>query len=282
MERREEISNKEGQSHEHELSPDERRRVKRRDVRIVILFLCVSIMLIVAGWYAYNWYIKTPPYVDPQRFPIRGIDLSSHNGMLSFEGVKEDGIEFVFLKASEGTDFRDTNFRLNYEKARKADLKIGAYHYFRFDKDGVQQALNLLRAIGARQLDLGIAVDVEDTGNAKNVPKDSITERLTTMIDYLNLRGYRVMLYSNREGYYDYIKEGFRGYPLWICSFQRVPIDDDWTFWQYFHHGKVKGIKGEVDLNAFSGSRQDWEEYLRESTVTPKVPQKTRDAINEP
>ena len=252
------------------LTPAERRRAKIRDIRMVLLFIGVSAMLVVAGWSAYNWYIKTPPYVDPQRYPIRGIDLSSHNGMLSFEGVREDGIEFVFLKASEGTDFRDTNFRLNYDKARKADLKVGAYHYFRFDRDGVSQALNLLRTIGARQLDLGIAVDVEDAGNARGVPRDSIRERLSEMIDYLNLRGYRVTIYSNRDGYYDYLKEDFRGFPLWICSFQSVPINDDWTFWQYYHHGKVKGIKGEVDLNVFSGSRKEWEEYLRQSTVTPR------------
>lgn len=254
----------------HKLSPSERRKAKLRDVRIVLLFLGVSLMLIAAGYYAYHWYIKTPPYVDPVLYPVRGIDLSSHNGMLSFDGVKEDGFEFVFLKATEGTDFRDSNFRLNYSKAEKAGLKIGAYHFFRFDKDGVSQALNLLRAIGTRQLDLGIAVDVEATGNARNVPKDSIRERLSSMIDYLNLRGYRVTLYSNKDGYYDYLKEDFQGYPLWICSFQKIPINEDWTFWQYYHHGSVKGIKGDVDLNAFSGSRQEWQEYLRENTVTPR------------
>lgn len=259
---------------EHKPGSDaERRRIKRRDIRIVLLFFGVFAMLVLAGVSAYNFYIKTPPYVDPQRYPIRGIDLSAHNGMLSFDGVVQDGYEFVFLKATEGTDFRDSNFRLNYEKADKAGLKIGVYHYFRFDRDGIAQALNLLRAIGSRQLDLGIAVDVESTGNAKNVPLDSIRSRLNSMIDYLNLRGYRVTLYSNRDGYYDYLENDFKGLPLWICSFQRTPINEDWTFWQYFHHGKVKGIKGDVDLNAFYGSRSEWNEYLQQNTVTPRPAQ---------
>ncbi|MCM1291238.1 MAG: hypothetical protein NC201_03610 [Prevotella sp.] len=253
-----------------ELTSLDLRTIRRKDIKIVLLFIGVSIMLILAGWYAYNLYIHTPPYVDPVKYPVRGIDLSSHNGMLSFDGVKQDGYEFVFLKATEGEDFRDSNFRLNYDKASRAGLKIGAYHYFRFDKDGVSQALNLLRAIGTRRLHLGIAIDVESTGNAKNVPIDSIRYRLSEMIDYLNLRGYSVTLYSNRDGYYDYLKDDFRGYPLWICSFSKIPINDDWTFWQYFHHGKVKGIKGDVDLNAFYGSRAEWQQYLRDNTVSPR------------
>lgn len=258
------------------MTPEERQRIRRHDRRITALFLVVTGVVVLAALSAYNWYIKTPPYVDPQLYPVRGIDISAHNGMMSFEGAKEDGIEFVFIKATEGTDFRDTNFRLNYEKASEADLKIGVYHYFRFDKDGVSQALNLLRTIGDRRLDLGIAVDVESTGNAKNVPLDSIRQRLAAMIDYLNLRGYRVTLYSNRDGYYEYLKEDFRGFPLWICSFQRTPIEEEWTFWQYYHHGRVKGIRGDVDMNAFGGSRKEWAEYLRENAIVPDKPKSSR------
>lgn len=258
------------------MTPEEHLRIRKHDRRITWLFLVVTAIVVFAAFSAYNWYIKTPPYVDPQLYPVRGIDISAHNGMISFEGAKEDGIEFVFIKASEGTDFRDTNFRLNYDKASTADLKIGVYHYFRFDKDGVSQALNLLRTIGDRPLDLGIAIDVESTGNAKNIPLDSIRQRLSAMIDYLNLRGYRVTLYSNRDGYYDYLKNDFRGLPLWICSFRSNPIEEDWTFWQYYHHGKVKGIKGDVDINAFGGSRKQWAEYLRETAVVPNKHKSSR------
>lgn len=237
-------------------------RSRSHDVQSAIDFVLVSALLLFVGIWAWRQYMTTAPYVDPVKYPIRGIDISSHNGMINFEAAKSDGIEFVFIKATEGVDFRDTNFRLNYEKARKAGMMVGAYHFFRFDSDGIDQAVNLLNTVGDRQLDLGIAVDVEEHGNVRGVPFDSIKRRLIDMTEYLNLQGYRVLFYANRDGYYDFLMPEAEGMPLWICSFNRNPIEAEWTFWQYSHRGKVKGVRGDVDLNAFGGSREDFRTFV--------------------
>ena len=79
------------------------------------------------------------------------------------------------------------------------------------------------------------------------------------MIEYLNLRGHRVTLYSNRAGYEKYLLPDFEGSPLWICQFTDNSTNTDWTYWQFDHHGRIPGIRGDVDLNVFSGSRDDWE-----------------------
>ena len=228
----------------------------------VVDFLMISLLLVMAGIWATKHFLETPPYVNPDKYPIRGIDVSAHNGMMNFDAAAQDGISFVFIKASEGTGFRDENFRLNYDKANAAGLKTGAYHYFRFDAAGVPQAINFLKAIGDRDLDLGLAIDVEEHGNATGVSQEKIIDRLQAMIEFLNLKGHRVILYSNRDGYYDFIEENFKGLPLWICSFSDPPISTEWDFWQFNHRGKVKGIRGDVDMNTFSGSRQQWYDYL--------------------
>ncbi|MDE6577726.1 MAG: hypothetical protein K2J82_09650 [Muribaculaceae bacterium] len=233
-----------------------------KDIIVAASFLVVCVLLIFAAFWAYHQFLTTPPYVDPDRFPIRGIDVSAHNGDIDFEKVKKSGVEFVFIKATEGGDFKDKNFRINYEKANKAGLKKGIYHFFRFDKDGVEQALNLMKAVGPRHPELGLVIDVEKFGNPDSIPSDLINERLTEMVDYLNLLGHRVTFYTNRAGYYDYLAESFPGYQLWICGFSQNPIYAEWTFWQFNHHGKVPGIKGDVDLNAFCGTREEWKRYL--------------------
>lgn len=231
----------------------------KKDIVIAGWFLLVTALLGLAGWWAYHNYVTTPPYVDPERFPVRGFDISAHNGYANLDAARRAGYDFVFLKASEGAEMRDANFALNYQKARHAGLRVGAYHYFRFDRDGVDQANNLLRAVGPRSLDLGLAIDVEDAGNARGVPVDSVKARLQLMIEYLNLRGHRVTLYSNRQGYEKYLLDDFRGLPLWICQFTDNSANDDWSFWQYDHHGEVPGVRGEVDLNVYAGSREEWE-----------------------
>lgn len=234
----------------------------KKDILTAAGFLILAAILAWSCAWVWEQYLTSPPYVSEERYPVRGIDVSAHNGDIDFGKVKNSGMEFVFLKATEGTDFRDKSFPGNYEKALKAGLRIGAYHFFRFDKDGVDQAVNFLGAIGKRKLDLGLAIDVEQQGNPDTIPTDVVVERLAEMTDYLFLKGIRVYFYTNKDGYEQFLMEAFPGYPLWICSFSSHPIDADWTFWQYDHHGHVNGIKGDVDLNAFNGTREEFKKSL--------------------
>lgn len=247
----------------------------RKDIIVSVVFLLMCLLLVGSAIWAYHQFMVTPPYVDPERYPVRGIDVSAHNGDIDFSKVAADGVEFVFMKATEGVSFKDPNFRTNYARATAAGLKVGVYHFFRFDRDGTEQAINLMRTIGKRRPRLGIVIDVEQHGNPPDIPSELIEERLTAMVDYLNLLGFRVMFYSNRDGYYEYIEESYPGSPLWICSFAETPINAEWTFWQYDHHGEVDGIKGDVDLNAFCGSREEWQACLN-GELWPYTPPRQR------
>ncbi|MDE7509285.1 MAG: hypothetical protein K2M62_04105, partial [Muribaculaceae bacterium] len=135
---------------------------KLADLRVSLAFVAVSAALACAALWAWRQFKTSPPYVDPERYPVRGIDVSAHNGMMNLDAAAESGIEFIFIKASEGDTFRDANFRINYDKASHAGMKIGAYHFFRFDCDGVSQGMNLRKAIADRPLELGVAIDVEE------------------------------------------------------------------------------------------------------------------------
>lgn len=239
-----------------------------KDIIASLGFIVVAGLLVWAGVFAWNRYFKTAPYVDRERYPVRGIDISSHNGEVNFDEAASDGISFVFIKASEGENFRDTLFNKNYRKARQAGMRIGAYHFFRFDRNGIDQARNVIDAVKGCHLDLGIAVDVESHNNATGVDSVTISQQLMRMTELLNLAGYRVTFYSNLDGYLEYLRQSVPGAPLWICSFRQIAPDMEWSFWQYDHHGKVKGVDGDVDLNAFCGSREDWRRFL-EGAVWP-------------
>lgn len=234
-----------------------------KDIIVAACFLLVLCLLVFSGIWAYKTFMSNPPYVDPVKYPVRGIDVSHHNGRIDYKKVADSGIEFVFIKASEGINHRDSLFEVNYQEACMADLKTGAYHFFRFDADGVEQAVNFLHAVGSRHYELGLVVDVESAGNASGVPVEDIQRRLLNMIDYMNLLGHRVMIYTNLDGYYDFVADILPGYPLWICRFRENPINAEWTFWQFDHHGNVPGVVGDVDINVFCGNRQEWARFLQ-------------------
>lgn len=238
------------------------RHPRKHDYRIAAIFLVVAAALVYSGIRLWQYNRNYRPKVDVSGYEVRGIDISAHNGDIDFAKVKQDSIDFIFIKASEGTDFRDKKFVANYDSAANYGIPAGAYHFFRYDKDGVEQAVNLHKALDGRNPTLGVVIDLEDTGNPNDGIPDVVVHNLFEMIDYLNLCGLRVMIYTNKDGYNQFLRKEFSGFPLWICSFKQNPIDAEWTFWQYNHWGNVKGINGYVDLNVYNGTRLAWNNLL--------------------
>lgn len=234
------------------------------DILVSIGFLAVIAALVYAGKWAWDTYRNPKAEVDFGRYPVKGIDVSAHNGDIDFSKVKGEGISFVWIKASEGETVRDSKFQKNHEAAKAAGLRTGAYHFFRFDCDGVLQAMNLCQSLGELRPDMGVAIDVELQNNAEGVADEVIIANLESMTDYLAMRGLPVTFYSNKEGYARFLKERFSDYPLWICSFtdwEPLEEGEDWAFWQYSHAGKVSGISGKVDENVFHGSAEELSRY---------------------
>ncbi|MCM1076083.1 MAG: hypothetical protein NC411_01825 [Bacteroides sp.] len=202
-------------------------------------------------------------YLDRSRFEVIGIDVSAHNGDIDFRKVAEDGISFVIIKATEGGTFKDRKFIDNLREAKAAGLKVGAYHFFRFDTPGYMQGLNFLNSLRSRDIDLPLIIDIEEWTNSNSQPTPIVLNRLTEMIDHLEGHGYRVMLYTNKNGFTRFLRGRLEGYPLWICSLVDEPKGMGWVLWQGTHNGRVAGIDHPVDINAFAGTAAEWEDFLR-------------------
>lgn len=70
--------------------------------------------------------------LSPESTPTyQGIDVSAWQGYINYEKVKQDGIEIVYIKATEGTWYVDNYLQYNYENAKKQGLKVGFYHFVR-------------------------------------------------------------------------------------------------------------------------------------------------------
>lgn len=204
--------------------------------------------------------------VDRAEFPVKGIDVSAHNGLVDFSAAKADSVEFVLLKATEGTDFSDAMFERNYQAAKDAGLKVGAYHFFRFDSPGHLQAYHFLSELEGCSLDLPLAIDVEEYGNPEGFSDNHVADELRAMADVLAAGGLRVIIYTNKQGLDRYVAPAFPDSmpALWISSPSGRPSAKGWTLWQHSHKGRVLGLRGPVDLNTFAGSDADFERWLKE------------------
>lgn len=237
----------------------------------IIIGLIVMLTIAFIGAITYELF-KTGTvrlnYPDPEEFPVRGIDVSHHQGDIDWKKIAAQDIQFAYIKATEGEDFLDQDFKHNWHAAESVNILPGAYHYFTLCKTGYEQANNFLSRIGTpSSQSLPPAVDLEFGGNCKARPSpEAFRKELKIFLDLVQQAwGCRVVLYSTPDFYPVYLQEHFVQNPLWIRDLYRQPNENkyrQWQFWQYANRGKLDGIKGFVDLNVSRGNQAQFDSLL--------------------
>jgi GH25 family lysozyme M1 (1,4-beta-N-acetylmuramidase)/uncharacterized protein YgiM (DUF1202 family) len=221
--------------------------------------------------YGAGWLFKVPPIVDPPPppGPTEGIDVSHWQGTIDWATVRAAGKRFVFIKASESTDFVDPNYVNNVAGAKAAGLFVGAYHYADPDTtpgDGAAEADHYLDTAPLQTGDLIPVLDLEVTGGLSATQlQDWVKAYLGRIYERTGVRG---MIYMSPAFWRSKVGDSTwfadNGYKvLWIAhwttaSSPDLPAHDwggnGWTFWQYTSSGSVPGITGRVDLDRFNGT----------------------------
>lgn len=218
-------------------------------ISIICIFPIILSFLYVNGYLRFN-YPKTSHY------PVRGIDVSHHQGKIEWNKIQEENIHFAFIKATEGGSYKDPEFTRNWDEASKAGLIKGAYHFFTFSRSGIEQARNFIGTVPVDPDSLPPVIDFEFVGKSKKRPaKDVILKELFVLIRELeDTYGKTPIIYITYDSYDKYLKGQTGKYKVWIRDIfftPNMPDGINWTFWQYSSHGRVKGINGPVDLNVF-------------------------------
>ncbi len=201
--------------------------------------------------------------------PLGGVDVSSYQGKIDWRVLSKENIDFVFIKATEGSSHIDNYFKENFNSALQTDIKIGAYHFFSFDSAGNTQADNFIANVPIKDGMLPPVVDVEFYADKENNPptKTSIDKELKILLNKLEEHyGAKPIIYTTEKVYELYIKNTYDDYDLWIRNVITKPNNDirNWTFWQYTNRERLNGYHGTekyIDVNIFNGSEDDFSRY---------------------
>ena len=231
--------------------------MKKKSLRRLIIGL--SLTLVIGGGFAGAVLSKTVRLNHPKG--VVGADISSYQGDADWDKLSRN-MDFVFVKATEGSSFIDEKFIYNFTGARNAGLYAGAYHFFSFDSSGSSQAENFIAALEETGLTDGMlppVIDVEPYGEYLKHPKsaDEVIPELKDMIYSLEEKyGVKPVIYCTGSSYRLY-KAGFEGCLLWERNVYFRPLHNDWTFWQYTDTEELDGYNGDekyIDMNFFNGS----------------------------
>jgi lysozyme len=216
-----------------------------------------------------------PGVASAMRYPVHGIDVSRWQGTIDWRAARAAGTRFAFIKATEGGDHSDPRFRENWAGARAAGIPAGAYHFVYWCRPAHEQAHWFVQHIPQTNdnLTLPPILDVEWNGHSRTCPRkvsrEVAIEKMRVMLRELEQHtGRRPIIYTDIPFHKDVI-EGtteFEGYPFWIRSTAARPeeryANRRWEFWQWTTTGRVPGIRGDVDRNAFYGTEQEFQAWV--------------------
>ncbi|PLP61355.1 lysozyme [Mesorhizobium loti] len=216
----------------------------------------IAFALIVSGTFAAAgyWYFKAfSP--DRQEYPVRGIDVSHHQGKIDWRRVAADDVAFAVIKATEGGDHVDDTFATNLGEARAAGLVVGAYHFFTFCRPGADQAQNFLNVVPRSQPMLPPVVDIEFGGNCpRRLTPEELRTELNAFLGPVEAQfGKPAIIYLIGEAV-DLYEAVMPTRERWVRSLVLHPGNEKWLYWQYHNRGRVDGIEGAVDLNVLQGT----------------------------
>ncbi len=90
---------------------------RRRKILVISLASCAFLLLL--GFFTrYLFLPEYRPGISAEE--VYGLDVSNHQGVIDWQAVKQDNIDAVYIKSSEGGDWTDQRFADNWVEAKKA------------------------------------------------------------------------------------------------------------------------------------------------------------------
>src|SRR6478752_5060996 len=188
--------------------------------------------------------------------PVQGIDVSKYQGNIDWQAVRDSGVRFAWIKATEGGDVVDSKFEANWEGARAAGIPRGAYHFMFWCRPWQEEVNWFEKNVPVEPDALPPVLDVEATPQSKmckrTLERDKTLADMRAILQEMERHyGKKPVIYSSVDFYQSILYDGaLSEYPIWVRSTKYHPAvrygNRHWHIWQYASDGSVPGIQGAV------------------------------------
>lgn len=219
--------------------------------------------------------------IPPSR--IHGADMYDLDVINDWSLMKASGIEFMSIKATQGTYNRQKNYATSKTKAKAVGMIAGPYHFIDFENDPKLQgeffSEYILEHGGLDDEDLPPMHDWEYWKDSRQVrPGDGEASRI--FLQEVETRLKRIpFIYS---GYFTIMEildnepecaKWMSRYPFWLAWYSsetniKTPTPwQHWTIWQSTGEAHIPGAGNPFDFDTFNGTLDDLKALIKASKV---------------
>lgn len=190
----------------------------------------------------------------------KGIDVSSYQGVIDWNKVKSDGVEFAILKVIRKDLNPDKQFENNWTGCEAVGMPIhGVYNYSYATtvSKAKSDAKKVLAILNGRKVK--VCLDVEDVCQ-KGLGK-LLIDIINAYAEVIQGAGLEFLVYTGDSFYKSYIKPyDTEKREWWIAKYGKNTGQMDEAYkpnvpgmigWQFTSKATVNGISGDVDMNVW-------------------------------
>ncbi|WP_329459097.1 lysozyme [Streptomyces sp. NBC_01497] len=192
-----------------------------------------------------------------------GMDVSHYQGTINWTSAYANGARFVYMKATEGTTYRDPNFSANYTGSYNAGFIRGSYHFATPDSStGAAQADYFVAHGGGWSKDgktLPPMLDIEygSTSTCYGLSQSAMVSWITSFVNEVHAKTTRWPTIYSTTDWWTTCTGNTAAFsandPLFIARYASSvgTLPAGWpfyTFWQYADSGTFPG-----DQDRFNG-----------------------------
>lgn len=192
---------------------------------------------------------------------VKGIDVSSHQGIVDWKRVKQSGCDFAILKVIRKDLAKDNQFERNWQECFSNNVTVcGVYNYSY--ANSVEKAVNdanmLVLALNGRNVTVWL--DIED--DVQEPMQLDLIHMINAYERVIKAAGLSFGVYTGLDFYKRHFKpyEKYFNWNMWIAKYGKdngevsgkMPaISKPLLGWQYSSKGRVPGVTGNCDVNLF-------------------------------
>ncbi|MCR5746445.1 MAG: glycoside hydrolase family 25 protein [Lachnospiraceae bacterium] len=191
-----------------------------------------------------------------------GIDVSKYNGTISWNRVKNDGVEFALIRVgargySSGSIVLDEKFKEYYNGCSENSIDVGVYFYSQAisTQEAVEEANYCVAALGGKKIKYPVIFDSEkvlnDSYRTENLSSTELTNIFKAFADTVRSYGYTPMVGGTKEQLVKHFDlEDMTDYDVWLLDVgEKTEYPYRYSIRQYADDGKVDGINGKVNYD---------------------------------
>jgi len=201
---------------------------------------------------------------------VLGLDCSKYQKDINWAKAKAAGIDFAFIKITEGTTGHEDNIynvKARAQSAQQNGVKIGYYHFARPGnvaepeadaKEEIENVMSHINSLPKANLPLVLDLEAYSTQMLWDKKIDHMNRFVSTFIAGMNAHRISTIFYSYKSFADANTSPVFGNNPLWIAAYLSNPEVSlpqipkgwaEWKIWQFADKGRIDGYNGDIDLN---------------------------------